>query len=265
MGTFRRAHSWLGFIIVVMVAVNFAALFYGMAMRLELLLPLALAVVARVFTGHTIVKAETNAKAEVAAADELVETDPEKAMELARRALTGGASADARVLGWLVAARVHERIGAFDKANEAVDLASKRASTMKLDDAMLMRLRLQLAFVKAANGDLATAKAALDAVQKHELSDPVSTADYARARALIAYRNDDHAGVVDIVTQELADGAVERARDVALLEQLRTSSRLRLEGGSPMRVAADVPAEVVDGAATPSDEEWVHSLVGQRG
>lgn len=265
MGTFRRAHFWLGFIIVVMVAVNFAALFYGAAMQWQLLLPLALAVVARVFTGHTIVKAEVAAKDAVAAADELVETDPEKAMELARRALTGGASADARVLGWLVAARVHERIGAFDKANEAVDLASKRASTMKLDDAMLMRLRLQLAFVKAANGDLATAKAALDAVQKHELSDPVSTADYARARALIAYRNDDHAGVVDIVTQELADGAVDRGRDVALLEQLRTSSRLRLEGGSPMRVAADVPAEVVDGAATPSDEEWVHSLVGQRG
>lgn len=265
MGAFRRAHSWLGFIIVVMVAVNFAALFYTSSMQLKLLLPLALAVVGRVFTGHTIVKSETAARAEVAAADELVESDPEKAMELARRALTGGASADARVLGWLVAARVHERIGAFDKANEAVDLASKRASTMKLDDTLLARLRLQLAFVKAANGDTETAKAALDAVHKHELSDPISTADYARARALIAYRNDDHAAVIDIVTQELADGAVDRARDVALLEQLRTSSRLRLEGGSPMRVAASPSSEIAEGAPTPTDEEWVQSLVGQRG
>ncbi|MBS2020330.1 MAG: hypothetical protein JST00_46160 [Deltaproteobacteria bacterium] len=258
MGAFRRAHLWLGFSILVLVGINFVALFYAASPPLPLLATLALAVVARVFTGRTLAKANAAANADVSAADDLTDSDPEKAMELARRALTGGATGDARVLGWLVAARIHENIGAFDKANEAVDLAIGRAAKMALDAALLDRLRLQIAFVKAAVGDVETAKASLDAVHRHKLSDPVSTADYARARALIAYRRGEHAEVIDIVSQELGEGAVDRPRDVALLEQLRASSRLRLEGNGPLRVASDPSGDTM-----PSDEEWVSALVAE--
>lgn len=262
MNAFRRAHLWLGPIIIILLFVNTVACGYSAPanMQWSLLLPLTIAIMARVFTGRTIARAEAAAMTEVFAADEVVESDPEKAMELTRHALTSGAAGGVRVLGWLVAARVHERIGDFAKADEAIDLAVKRSESMTLDAPLLLRLRLQMAFVKAAVGDVNTASKTLAAVQRHELADPLSTADYARARALIAYRKGEHAEVIDIVAQELAEGAVDRTRDVALLEQLRASSRLRIEGGGPMRVAVDPGATE---GALPRDEEWVHALVAE--
>lgn len=256
----RRAHAWLGAIVFVLLVINVGACAYmpsSQSPQWMMITPLVIAVAARAWTARTIARASSEASANVAAADELVETEPEKAMELARSALTGGATGVARVLGWLVAARVHERIGDFAKANEAIDLASERAKKLPLEEAetILVRLRLQLAFVKAAMGDVDAATSALEAVPRHELADPISTADFARARALVAHRKRDHGAVIAIVDEELAGSKEMRPRDVALLEGLRQSSRLHLDGGNPMRVAASRE----EGES--GDAEWARSLV----